>query len=78
LTGKKDEQGKHTGYRTRIVHIGDSIEDILGDEMEVNKLMLEIQGYIGRVINDMINNHQLSWSEFVEFRKRKKITLGIV
>lgn len=78
MTGKKDEHGKHTGYRTRIVHIGDSIEDILGDEMKVNKLMLEIQVYIGIVIKDMISNHQLTWSEFEEFRKQKKISLGII
>lgn len=78
LTGKKDEHGKHIGYRTRIVHIGDSIEDILGDEMKVNKLMLEIQIYIGAVVKDMINNHQYTWSEFVEYRNRKKISLGII
>lgn len=78
LTSKKDETGNHIGYRTRIVHIGDSIEDILEDEMQVKKVMLELQGYIGKVIEDMINNHEMSWSEFEEFREQKKRSLGIV
>ncbi|SCW83140.1 hypothetical protein SAMN04487970_106010 [Paenibacillus tianmuensis] len=78
LTGKKDETGKHIGYRTRIVHIGDDLEDILGDEMEVKQVMLEVQIYIGKVIVDMIKNHEMTWSEFEELRKQKKRSLGIV
>jgi len=79
LTGKKDETGKHIGYRTRIIHIGEDIEDILGDdEIEVNKVMLEVQKYIGRVINDMLRNHQMTWQEFDELRKKKREALGIV
>ncbi|MEK5478149.1 hypothetical protein NYE70_14680 [Paenibacillus sp. FSL R5-0407] len=78
LTGKKDEAGKHIGYRTRIVHIGDDIEDILGDETEVNKVMLEVQIYIGKVIEDMIENHEMTWSEFEELRRQKKELLGII
>lgn len=77
LTGKRDDDGKHTGYRTRIVHIGEDIEDILGDETEVKKVMVEVQTYIGRVITDMIKYREMSWAQFEDYRKQKKLSLGI-
>lgn len=78
LTGKQDADKKHIGYRTRIVHLGHDLEDILdNDESKLKLLMLELQGYIGIVIEHMIQNHAMTWDEFLDFRKQKRVALGL-
>lgn len=79
LTYKKDEETQQPiGYRERIVHFGHELEDILdNDEIKIKKLMLELQGYIGKVIMHMIDNYKMSWDEFLKFRMQRKEKLGI-
>lgn len=79
LTGKRDPVTKeYIGYRTRIVHMGHYLEDVLdNNETKIKKLMLELQGYIATVINHMIENHEMTWQEFLEFRKQRRVALGL-
>ncbi len=78
LTGKKDNlTGETIGYRTRIVHIGATLEEILTNVQDRNKFLLELQGYICSVIENMIKNMNLTWEDFVEYRKELKVNLGI-
>jgi len=79
LTGKKDPITKApTGYRTRIVHMGHTIEDILeNDDSRIKRLILELKGYIGIAIEHMIENYQMSWEEFKEFRRERRVSLGL-
>ena len=78
LTGKKDDAtGKIIGYRTQIIHIGKTLEEIIPDEQDRNKLIIELQRYIGIVIEDMIRNSDKTWDEFAEHRNQLKIKLGL-
>jgi hypothetical protein len=70
LTGKKDEDKKHVGFRTRIVHIGARIEDIVPKEKERKELFKELDGYIRAVINHMIKYSDLSFDEYVKERDK--------
>lgn len=54
LTGKKDDAGMHVGLRTRIVHIGARIEDLVPEESARRELFLELDGYIRPAIDHMI------------------------
>ncbi|TEB10487.1 hypothetical protein Psfp_04159 [Pelotomaculum sp. FP] len=76
LTGKKDETGSYTGFRTRIVHLGGTLEEILGDN-EIIKLFLELNRYIGKVIQDMMDHSHYTWDEFTNYRDALKIDLGV-
>jgi len=50
LTGRKDPKTQEcVGYRTRIIHIGERLEELVPDERERAKLFIEV------------SNHQLSW-----------------
>jgi len=78
LTGKKDDiTGEIIGYRTRIVHIGTTLEEILVNEKDRNDLLLELQGYICSVIEDMIENMDKTWEDFLKYRNQLKINLGL-
>lgn len=76
LTGKRDEAGAYIGYRTRIVHLGETLEEIL-DEKQIEKLLIEINRYLGIVIEDMINHMNYSWEEFISYRDTLKRKLGL-
>jgi hypothetical protein len=69
LTGKKDaETGKFIGFRTRIVHLGEKLEDILPDDSDINMLFQELQLYIKAMIDHMIKYSDLSWGEYLLLR----------
>lgn len=76
LTGGKDDKGLYTGYRTRIMHLGETFEEIF-DEEETIKLFTELHLYLGNVIEDMINHAHYSWAEFINYRETLKSKLGI-
>ncbi len=76
LTSKKDNTGQIIGYRTRIIHMGTPLEKILTNEQDRNMLLLELQIYIGCVIEDMIKNINLTWENFNDYRSQLKIQLG--
>lgn len=78
LTGKEDKiTGEVIGYRTRIVHIGTTLEEILANEKDRNKFLLELQGYISAVIEDMIENMDMTWEDFLKYRNQLKVNLGL-
>lgn len=71
MTGKKDETNKVIGYRTRIVHMGENIENILQSD-ERKALFLELEGYIKTIIDHMIDNSDKSWTEYLNIRGQLK------
>jgi hypothetical protein len=78
LTGKKDESSsKILGYRTRVVHLGEKLEEILPDERELSKLFLELQKYIGTVLSEMIMKSEISWDNFLAYRDLLKEKIGV-
>lgn len=70
LTGKKDDAtGHHIGYRTRIVHMGNRIEDILPDLPDRKNLFVELDGYMKRVIDHMIAHSEKSLADYLITRE---------
>lgn len=77
LTGQKDEiTGEFIGLRTKIIHLGYRLEDIITDQKEIAKLFRELNGYIGKVLSDMINNSNMTWQEFINYRDMLKTSLN--
>jgi len=70
MTGKKDDTNKMIGYRTRIVHMGESIENIFQSSNERKSLFLELQSYIKAVIDHMIEHSDKSWVEYLTIREQ--------
>ena len=68
LTGKRDQYKKHIGYRTRIVHLGETLDDILPNEEDVDGLFQELDRYIGLVMTHMLENSNKSWSDYLTAR----------
>lgn len=69
LTGKKDDNtGRIIGYRTRLVHMGERLEDIVPDAHKRLELMVELDGYIRSVIDHMNAHSDLSLSEYIMIR----------
>ena len=69
LTGKKDSvTNKVVGYRTRVVHMGETIEDIIPDMDGRKRLFIELQTYIRAVIDHLISHSHLTWEEYLVVR----------
>ncbi len=67
LTGKK-EGTQHTGYRTRIVHMGQRIENIVPSQKKRHELFQELDGYIRPVLDHMIQHSDMDFDKYVELR----------
>ncbi len=76
LTSKEDLDGIKTGYRTRIIHGGALIDEMLSSE-ERNKLFYELFGYVEKVIKDMIKDSYLSLDSLQEKRVAMMENIGI-
>ncbi|PCI28644.1 MAG: hypothetical protein COB67_05910 [SAR324 cluster bacterium] len=74
LTGKKDADKKDIGLRTRIVHIGDRIENLVPTLKEREALFKELNEYVKCVINHMIEHSNLSMNEY-SIEKEKLIRI---
>lgn len=71
LTGKKDQvSNKYLGYRTRIVHLGERIEEIVPNETDRKALFKEISGYIKAMLNHMIDHSDMAFQEYTDMRKK--------
>ena len=69
LTGKKDSSTNQIiGYRTKLVHMGGRIEDIITDDTELKNIFIELDGYIKRVIDHMINHSDKTYEDYVLIR----------
>lgn len=64
LTGKKDAAGTTIGYRTRIVHNGERLEQILPQRTDRRALFLELDKYIRCVLDHMIAHSELAYDDY--------------
>lgn len=64
MFGKRDDKGRNIGYRTRIVHLGERLEDIFPSLAEREKLFQEIKLYMSGVIDHMIRHSDLTWKQY--------------
>ena len=70
LTAKKEEVTGHIiGYRTRLVHMGQRIEDIVPDAQHRKELFYELDGYIRPVIDHMIQHSDMTFVEYLKVRE---------
>ena len=73
LTGKHDPTTKiASGYRTRIVHIGDRLDNLVPDPDERRKLFLEVDGYIRAVLDHMIRHSAWEFEDYKKVREQMK------
>lgn len=72
LSGKKDPTtGKYKGYRTRIVHMGRRLENILPPARR-SKLLKELDRYVRTVIDHMIERSSWDWDSYMQARSEMK------
>jgi hypothetical protein len=70
LTGKKDSStGFFIGYRTRVVHMGTRIEELVPDPGSRKNLFLELDGYIRPVIDHMVAHSEKSFADYLKVRE---------
>ncbi|QKF81673.1 hypothetical protein [Halarcobacter ebronensis] len=70
LTGKIDSlTGEQVGLRTRIVHIGDRLENLLPTTNVRKQLFEELNGYVRCIIDHMIHYSDLSFEDYLDKRK---------
>lgn len=72
LTGLKDENGNHIGYRTNIVHLGKLLEQLLNKPFESEFLIKELQYYICNYLEACFAMYQESWDKFLLERDKRK------
>lgn len=77
FTSNKDSTGRQTGYRTRIIHEGATLEEIIPSLNERKRLFEELFGYAEKVIKDMIKNSYISFDLLQQKRKNKLLKIGI-
>jgi hypothetical protein len=68
LSGKRDPTTKeYTGYRTRIVHMGERLENMLSAGPR-NELLKELDGYVRTVIDHMIEHSSWTFDSYKQAR----------
>jgi hypothetical protein len=71
LTGKKDPQSNQLiGYRTRVVHMGDRIEDVVPNDQDQKELFVELDSYLRAVIDHMVAHSELSFKNYLHVREQ--------
>ena len=71
LTGKIDSNtGKQIGIRTRIIHVGARLEDLVKNEQSRIDLFRELDNYIRSVIDHMIEHSSLTYDEYEDVKKQ--------
>lgn len=75
FTSIEDEKGLQKGYRTLIVHHGKFLEEIIPEETLRKRLFIELQGYVGKVLIDMLHNPSKTWLEFENYRETLKLSI---
>jgi hypothetical protein len=79
LTGGLKTNGKRIpGFRTRIVHQGKHLEDLIPKKAKRSQLFHELQGYVMFVVDDMLSRTSYTWEEFCNFRNERKQKLGVM
>ncbi|MDA8120173.1 MAG: hypothetical protein M0Z36_08445 [Thermaerobacter sp.] len=72
--GKNAEEN---GLRTRIVHMGKFLPEIIEQSGERKKLFKELQWYCSKVLGDMIENKHYSQEQYERYRDTRKCQLGV-
>jgi hypothetical protein len=68
LSGGRDPKTReYTGYRTRVVHMGARLENILPTGQR-NELLKELDGYVRAVIDHMIARSSWAWDSYEQAR----------
>ncbi len=71
LPGKKDKESERIiGYRTRIIHMGERIENVVPNEQDRRELFVELDGYIRSVIDHMVKYSELAFDEYLLVREK--------
>ena len=60
--------GRNIGYRTRVVHMGETIESLVPSRQALRELFLELDGYIRPVMDHMIEHSELSLEDYLKVR----------
>lgn len=68
----KDDLFGPNGYRTKIVHNGERLETLIPASRERTALFNELDGYIRKILDDMIAHSTETWDEYL----RHRMTLG--
>ena len=63
-----EQDGKQVGYRHRIVHEGDLLEDILPEEKQRKDIFKELQCYVDKVLSDMCDQSEKKLEELQNWR----------
>lgn len=77
FTSLENSLKEQIGYRTLVVHHGKFLEEILPERENRRSLFRKLQTYCHAVIHDMINNAQMTWSEFLSLRTQRKRDLRV-
>ncbi|MEA1031545.1 hypothetical protein PSH61_19840 [Pseudomonas rhodesiae] len=65
LTSKVDEvTSEQIGLRTRIVHIGSRLEQLVKSRREREEIFAELDSYIRKMIDHMIEHSHMTWDEY--------------
>jgi hypothetical protein len=73
LTGKTDPAtGEHTGYRTRIMHMGARLQALVPMPEQRAELFRELDGYVRPVLDHMIAHSNLTFDAYVKIREQMK------
>ncbi|HET6841749.1 MAG TPA: hypothetical protein VFK06_08680 [Candidatus Angelobacter sp.] len=72
LTGNVDSSGQQAGYRTRIVHMGDRIERLIPSMLDRQKLFKELDRYIHKVLDHLIEYSHWGWEDYEKVREQLK------
>jgi hypothetical protein len=71
LTGKMDKKtGYIIGYRTRMVHLGERLEDIVQDPDDRKGLFLELEKYIKAALDHMIEHSAMDFEDYLGVREK--------
>jgi len=77
LQGARSPEGRHVGYRTRVVHCGESVESVLVTGESLGALFRELDRYIHIIIDLLISKANDPWAKVVEWRDDRKRALGL-
>lgn len=78
LTGKKDlKTGEEIGLRTRIIHIGGCLEDLVESVAERETLFNDLDYYIRCMINHMRKHSGLSFEEYNIIKEKLKVNFPL-
>jgi hypothetical protein len=77
LQSAKTPDGRQIGYRTRVVHCGERVEDILAPGERLVDLFRELDSYIHKIMDFLITKAGVPWEKVEEWRYDHKKALRL-